>query len=202
MGRADILPRDQNRNVMMMWIVLVFWVQASLPPINSQWVRVVSGYGSKDLNATWSGEPSHASSSLYNSPTEILQRIGRNVRHVEIRMRFLLLENYDSHDCHLDGVTNGGIPVQGRNHIHNRQQILLKIGVLVELCHGMVRHDQCFHMSRSTDGSLDALLGPGCRTMSGTDGRCRWKVTTFTSTLYDHLIREAFGNFLLALWIA
>lgn len=123
------------------------------------------------------------------------------MRHVEVRQRLLLLHDDDPHHGDQDGVPDGGILVQRGHHVHDGQQVLGQVDVLVELRHGQIRHDQGLHVARRTDGPLDALTAG----RFGGTGRSARMVTGFATALYDHLLgthkREkrgggAFGNFL------
>lgn len=110
-------------------------------------------------------------------PAEALERRRRDLRHVEVLVRVLLLQQNNLDDDDVHGIADGRIFVKRRHHVHDRQQIRLDVAVLVELHHRRIGDDERLDVPRRYHRSGDATLALLLITM----------IPYFAATLNDNL---------------
>lgn len=88
-------------------------------------------------------------------PAESVEILLRILREIQLRLRVVLLQLNDAHHDNLDGIADAGILVEGRDHVHDGQQVADHI--LVECRHGCIGHNQCLHVPRTADRAAAAI---------------------------------------------
>jgi len=82
-----------------------------------------------------SGEPSQlVACSLPAETLECRRRLMRDIQRVLVAVFFFFQQN-DLDDNNMHRVADGRVLVQGRNHVHDRQQVRLDVATFMELHH-------------------------------------------------------------------